>query len=111
LERRSQFQVIDYATMWKVDFMIHKQTPFDYSRFERRKIVDIAGVMVVTASAEDILITKLWWAKLGESDRQLNDVVGIVRVQGANLDREYVEHWVKILELRPQWLAALQRAG
>jgi hypothetical protein len=64
LEHRSQFQMIDYGTMWKVDFMIHKQTPFDYSRFERRQVVDIAGVMVQTASAEDILIMQAGGAPL-----------------------------------------------
>jgi hypothetical protein len=111
LEHHSSFQVIDYATMWKVDFMIHQRTPFDHSRFARRQFVDIAGVRLETASAEDILITKLWWAKLGESERQLNDAVGILKVQAKNLDREYVEHWVRLLELRSQWLAALQRAG
>jgi len=110
LQRGSQFQVIDYATMWKVDFMIHKQTPFDESRFARRGIVDIAGVSVQAASAEDMLLTKLWWAKLGESDRQLNDAVGILKVQGETLDRRYVEQWVDILELRAQWIAALERA-
>jgi len=111
LKRRSSFQVIDYATMWKVDFMIHQRTPFDHSRFARRELVDIAGVRLQTASAEDILITKLWWAKLGESERQLNDAVGVIKVQAENLDREYVEHWVKLLELQSQWLAALRRAG
>ncbi len=111
LERRSQFQVIEYATMWKVDFMLHRQTPFDNSRFARRGVVEIAGVRLETASAEDILVTKLWWLKLGESERQLNDVVGILKVQGSSLDREYVEHWVKILELTPEWLVALERAG
>lgn len=111
LERRSSFQVIDYATMWKVDFMIHQQTPFDDSRFARREVVDIAGVRLETASPEDILITKLWWAKLGESDRQLVDAVGILKVQATSLNRDYIEHWVKLLELQPQWLAALEKAS
>jgi hypothetical protein len=110
-ERRSQFQVIDYATMWKVDLIIRQDTPFDTARFARREIVDIAGVRLQTASAEDILITKLWWSKLGESERQMNDAVGIIKVQGANLDREYVEHWVNTLDLGPQWQTAMNRAG
>lgn len=111
LKLKSQFQVIDYATMWKVDFMIHQGTPFDESRFARRQVVNIAGVRLETASPEDVLITKLWWAKLGESERQLNDVVGILQVQATALDQRYVERWVAALDLHVQWLAALERAG
>ena len=111
LSRKSQFQVIDYGTMWKVDFMIHNGTPFDNSRFARSQPIDIAGVRLQTATAEDMLITKLWWSKLGESNRQLNDAAGIIEVQGTKLDVAYIERWVKELELREQWLAALEKAG
>lgn len=109
--RRLSFNVIDYATFWKVDFILRQFTPFDASRFQRCETVEIAGVRMATASAEDILITKLWWAKLGESERQLNDAAGIVQVQGASLDRDYVERWVAALELDDQWKAAQARAG
>ncbi len=84
LAHHSSFQVIDYVTMWKVDFMIHQETPFDHSRFARRQVVDIAGVRLQTASAEDILLTKLWWAKVGESERQLNERLGYSRSRPKN---------------------------
>ena len=111
LRRKSLFNVVDYATMWKVDFIMKQPTPFDASRFARRGVVEIAGVLLQTASPEDILITKLLWAKLGESERQINDAVGIVQVQGGNLDVEYVERWVAVLELDSQWRVARERAG
>lgn len=108
---RSLFNIVDYATMWKVDLIIKQPTPFDASRFARRGIVDIAGVRLYTASPEDILITKLWWTKLGESEKQLDDAVGIIQVQRENLDVDYVERWVTALELDRQWAAARDRAG
>lgn len=111
LKHRASFNVIDYATFWKIDFILRQHTPFDASRFARKQVVEIAGVRLDTASAEDILITKLWWAKLGESERQIKDAAGIVRVQGDMLDREYVERWVAVLELDDQWKAALDRTG
>jgi hypothetical protein len=111
LRRGSLFNIVDYATMWKIDFIIRQQTPFDASRFARRGIVDIAGVMLYTASAEDILIAKLWWAKLGESELQIRDAAGIIQVQGENLDLGYVNRWVAALELDDQWVAARKRAG
>ena len=110
MRHRTQFNIIDYATLWKVDFIFRQQTPFDASRFARCEIVEIAGVRLQTASAEDILLTKLWWAQLSESERQINDAAGIIRVQAEELDRDYVERWVAALDLDAQWHAALERA-
>jgi hypothetical protein len=111
LARRSLFNIVDYESLWKIDFIIKQHTPFDASRFVRRGVVEIAGVNLYTASPEDILVTKLWWAKLGESERQINDAAGIIQVQGEKLDRDYVERWVAALELDEQWAAAQSRAG
>lgn len=110
LARKSLFNVVDYASLWKVDFIIGQPTPFDASRFARRAVIEIAGVQLYAASAEDILLTKLWWAKLGESERQMDDAAGIIQVQGDKLDVEYVERWVAVLELNVQWTAARERA-
>lgn len=107
---RSSFNIIDQVTFWKVDFILRQFSPFDASRFARREALDIAGVRLQTASAEDILITKLWWAKLGPSERQINDAAGVIRVQGTDLDLEYVEKWVAVLELEEQWQMALTRS-
>ena len=111
LASRSQFNVVEYATAWKIDLIFRKENPFDAARFRRRQIVDVAGVHLYTASAEDILITKLWWAKLGESERQIGDAAGVLRVQRDTLDLDYIERWVSILELEPQWQAAQKGAA
>jgi hypothetical protein len=108
--RKSLFNIVDAVTLWKIDFIFEQPTAFDASRFARRSIIDIAGVHLFTASAEDILITKLWWAKLGESQRQINDAVGIIQVQRETLDIEYVTRWVAVLGLQEQWVAAQERA-
>jgi len=110
LRQRSQFNVMDYGSHWKIDFILRQSTPFDASRFARRELVDIAGVRLYAASAEDVLITKLWWAKLGESERQIIDAAGIIRVQAAKLDSGYVEKWVSVLDLDQQWKAARANA-
>jgi hypothetical protein len=43
---------------------------------------------------------------VGESERQLIDVAGILRMQSYHLDFQYVEHWVETLGLQRQWRAA-----
>ena len=44
------------------------------------------------ATAEDIILAKLEWYRLGNevSERQWNDVLGLLRLQGAALDLAYL---------------------
>jgi hypothetical protein len=58
-------------------------------------------VTIRFASAEDTLLHKLIWYKLGDqvSDRQWGDVVGVLKVQGDSLDREYLELWARLLDV------------
>lgn len=105
------FNVIDLATGWKVDLIVRKSRPFSREEFDRRNMVDLGGVRLATATAEDVIISKLEWAKLGESQRQVEDAASILRVLGAELDMVYLEKWMEELGLREQWDAALRMAG
>lgn len=111
MKHESQFNVIDFATTWKADLIIRKNRAFSTEEFARRRTHTIAGVEVRLATAEDILLAKLEWYKLGESARQLEDAVGIIRRQGTSLDRQYVEYWVPQLGVEEQWHEALAAAG
>lgn len=103
LRRRSMFNIIDMRSAWKVDLMIRKDRPFSREELSRRADQDILGVMVPTASPEDTIIAKLEWAKQGASERQLRDVVGVLRVRGDSLDRDYIARWIDALGLEEQW--------
>ena len=103
---RSQFNVIDFATSWKVDFIIAEDSEYGRTAISRRKLMDVAGSAMYVASAEDVVIAKLRWAKLGDSDRQLQDAAAIVSTQGSNLDIPYLERWLDELQLQKQWQLA-----
>jgi hypothetical protein len=60
--------------------------------------------------AEDLIVAKLEWAKAGQSERQIEDVAGILRVQSGELDLGYVERWIRELQLEPQWEASDRRS-
>jgi hypothetical protein len=62
------------------------------------------------AQPEDVLIAKLEWAKRGNSERQIEDAAGILKMQGGKLDRDYIEKWVQSLDLASEWHAALEKA-
>lgn len=97
LANRSQFNVIDTATGWKVDLIIRRDRPFSRTEFDRRRPAAVLGVTTHVASAEDTVLAKLEWARDGGSERQLRDVVAILRTSGAGLDEEYLEGWAHVL--------------
>jgi hypothetical protein len=111
LRRRSMFSVIDRRGIWKIDFIVRKDRPFSKREFGRRRQIEILGMWVDAATPEDVLLAKLEWAKLGESERQIRDAAGIIEIQGEKLDRDYVERWVAALDVEDQWHAAQQQAA
>jgi len=94
------FNAIHLDTGFKVDLVIRKQRPFSVEELRRREAGQLAGRQVAFATAEDTILTKLEWARLGDSERQYQDAVGVIRVQGSRLDWAYLEHWADSLGLR-----------
>ena len=103
LRRRSMFNVIEIATAWKLDLVIRKPRPFSIEELARREMTTMLGIEVATATVEDTIIAKLEWAKLGGSDRQLEDVAGMLRLRGNQLDVAYLDRWIDELGLRDVW--------
>lgn len=110
LRRRTQFNVVDLATGWKIDLMIRRDRPFSRREFERRLSFEYAGVTVAVATAEDVILAKLEWARESGSQRQVEDVVGILRLRWDELDRDYLERGVAELDLDRLWASALAAA-
>jgi hypothetical protein len=111
LRHESQFNVIDLATGWKIDLICRKSRPFSRTEFERRARADLEGLSLFIATVEDVLIAKLEWAKQGGSQRQIEDVAGLIQVRGEDLDFSYVRRWVAELGITEQWRLALHAAG
>lgn len=97
-----QFNVIEADTGWKVDFIIRKDRAFSREEFGRRRPVEALGRTVFMVTPEDLIIAKLEWARLGESERQLRDVRNILAVQ-EELDRSYIDLWTERLGLVESW--------
>jgi hypothetical protein len=110
-QRQSWFNVIDLATGWKVDLIIRKSRAFSREEFSRRQRINLQGLPLFVASAEDIVIAKLEWSKLAQSQRQIEDVASILRMRSESLDRSYLETWVRELGLEREWDDARRTAG
>jgi hypothetical protein len=71
---------------------------------ERRQRITLAGMgggELSVATAEDTILQKLAWFRLGggASERQWNDILGVLKVRRGKLDLPYLEHWAAELEL------------
>jgi len=110
---RASTNLIHQASQIKVDIHVAGGTPLDSQQLERRRAVEIApGQTLHVHPPEDILLQKLrWYRKGGEvSDRQWRDIVGIVRVQGERLDREYLQRHAPVLGVTDLLERALAQA-
>jgi hypothetical protein len=110
LRKKTQFNVIDFARGLKVDLIIRKDRAFSLTEFDRRETHEVEGMRLTIARPEDVLLAKLEWAQMGDSDRQLVDAAGIIRMQGSALDMPYIQNWVEQLGLQQEWAAANERA-
>ena len=104
IKNKDMFNLIDTKEGDKVDFWILKDDPFDHSRFSRRRKEKVTGFHMQVATPEDTILIKLRWAKLsGGSEKQFTDALRIFEVQADKLDKNYIEKWVKKLELGALW--------
>lgn len=94
----AMFNMIHNALVVKVDCVVRKGTEYRREEFARRRAVSVAGQQVFIVSPEDLILSKLDWAKESRSQMQLNDVRNLLRsVQG--LDTEYLNRWANRLGL------------
>jgi hypothetical protein len=97
LHAKSSFNLINTVTGFKVDVFIRSDSLFEQSAMARRITLDVDGQRIVVHSAEDVILFKLRWYRLGNetSEQQWKDVLNVMKTQEPNLDRAYLDHWAK----------------
>jgi hypothetical protein len=113
IHHQSCFNIIHLETIFKVDIFIRKDRPFDVNQFQRREervISTDPEFKIFITSAEDIILTKLEWFRLGGevSDRQWQDILGVLKFQADKLDSEYLKHWSSELKIGDLLTKALE---
>ena len=93
---QSTFNLIHNDTLIKVDFMIRKREDYRLVEFERRQRITVQGSSLWIVSKEDLILSKLDWARDSQSQRQFTDVENLLAT-GADL--EYLKTWSQKLNL------------
>ncbi len=96
----SIFNLIHQESVIKVDCIIRKASPYRLAEFERRQHIVIEDFSTWIATKEDLIISKLFWAKDSGSEMQLRDVKNLA---ATGYDEPYVERWTDSLGLRTLW--------
>ena len=90
--RRSLFNLIHIEAVAKVDFVVRKDLPYRREEFRRRRHVEIDGHPLWIVSPEDLVLSKLAWAKTSRSEMQLRDVRQLL-ASVRPLDQAYLDRW------------------
>ena len=96
IKKGGMFNIIHYQSVFKVDFIIRKGNPYRVEEFKRRKRITFEDTELYITAAEDLILSKLYWAKESMSELQLNDVKNLLKyVKG--LDEGYLRQWANYL--------------
>ncbi len=102
IERRGAFNLIHVRLVVKVDVVVRKDSEYRRTEFGRRRRVWLEGHPLFIVAPEDLVISKLDWARDTHSEVQLTDVRNLLQSE-PNLDREYMERWIARLGLQALW--------
>jgi hypothetical protein len=116
LRQRSSFNVIHLESAFKIDVFIHKDTSFEKQLISRRRLLKLSDSLkkpFSVISPEDIILLKLqWYRDTGHSsERQWDDVIGVLKVQADKLDFQYLKKWAGILRINDLLEKAVSGGG
>ncbi len=92
------FNLIHNDSAFKIDCIVRKNSVYRDTEFKRRKQLDVDGTFIWVVLPEDLIISKLFWAKDSEADLQIRDVKNILAAL-KSIDYTYLKNWVEKLDL------------
>jgi hypothetical protein len=96
IARPGMFNLIHTAFVIKVDFIVRKDARYRREEFSRRRSVQVEDFTLSLVTAEDLILSKLDWARDSRSELQLGDVRNLI-ASVPQLDWPYVERWARVL--------------
>ena len=96
IEQESSFNIIHNLSIIKVDFLIRKKEEYRKIEFNRKQKIRILDNEINIVSKEDLIISKLYWAKDSRSEQQKNDIINLLNT---NYNKKYLIEWLIKLDI------------
>lgn len=109
--RMRTLQITDMESISRADLILAGTGEFERLKFERRRVIEFEDTRLYFASPEDVILNKLRWRQRSGSEKQWRDVLGVLKVQGEQLDFDYLWQWAEILGLALNLDQAFSEAG
>jgi len=109
--QRFQFNILHPASGLKIDLIVADTSEFNRARFQRRlRMPGGTDFDIWLSSPEDIILKKMEFYQLGQSEKHIRDILGVLKLRAENLDRAYIAQWADRLHVADIWNAILERA-
>jgi len=96
IDRKAMFNLIHEQSSFKVDCIIKKDSKFQNAAFNNKKRVNYQGFEIWITTIEDLIVSKLLWAKDSRSEFQKRDIINLLQKEP---DLEYIKNWAETLEV------------
>jgi len=105
VKSKSTFNIIPNETLFKVDIiLLDEGNDYEVRKFERRIKMNFQGREIYVITPEDLVISKLIWSKsAGGSERQIKDCESIWKLNQENIDTNYINKWIDVLNIRGEF--------
>jgi len=100
IAQQSFFNFFHRKSRIKVNCIICQQINYHLTEFSRRQRVNFENFKTWIVSKEDLIISKLHWARKSRSPRHLRDVKNLAATGG---DTIYIERWTRALGVFKLW--------
>jgi len=112
VDRHFYFNTIHLETSIKIDFYVAGRDPIHKWAFEHRQTRDFDEFrQAAYMPPESVVLTKLQAYQDSDSTRHLDDIEGILRVSGPELDLDYISREATRLGAFGIWRDLLDRSG
>ncbi len=90
IRTRRMFNLMHLTSGIKIDLIVRNDSAYRQVEFARRKSVDLGGVHTWLVSREDLILSKLLWARDANPELQMRDVQARLEEP---VDQAYLNEW------------------
>jgi hypothetical protein len=105
IAQHSCFNLFHRKSRIKVNCIVCQQINYRLTEFSRRQRIKFENFKTWIVSKEDLIISKLHWARKSRSPRHLRDVKNLA---ATGCDTSYIERWTRALGIFKLWEECLQ---